>query len=144
MAEEPDVAAARRYFSGDDDIAWQGSRGGVGAGALPPPEGVSSSTIVSGLVAARRQDHAVSCCCPVPPRPPPPPHLPSEFTLVSEQWLTTTDAWQMRSLLESAVKCDLLIGCAVHLPDYLVGCLISLLLLVLNDAMSSSNKIITL
>ena len=56
------MLAAKRYFSGDDDVGWER---GVGVPPRPavasvPPEGVSSSTIVSGLVASRKQDQPVS------------------------------------------------------------------------------------
>lgn len=56
------MLAAKRYFSGDDDVGWEGGstpRSPSGSTATAPPEGVSSSSIVSGLVALRKQNQAV-------------------------------------------------------------------------------------
>ena len=62
-AEDADKKAAKRYFSGDNDVGQrqQQPHSGLEPGE-PAPEGVSSSTIVSGLLASRKQDHAVSAC----------------------------------------------------------------------------------
>lgn len=58
-SEHPDMRAAKRYFSGDDDEGWQGHPPKGSSVDDTSTEGVSSSTIVSGLVASRKQDHAV-------------------------------------------------------------------------------------
>ncbi len=60
-SEDPDMKAAKLYFSGDDDVGWRQGQNSKAQPPVPEPEGVSSSTIVSGLVASRKQDHAVSC-----------------------------------------------------------------------------------
>ena len=59
-SEDADKKAAKRYFSGDEDVGRQQEpHSGLEPGE-PASEGVSSSTIVSGLLASRKQDHAVS------------------------------------------------------------------------------------